>query len=77
MNLGKLFRILYRIMNESDEFEDAKKEKCEKFRLMATIDNGVYQRFNSYCESGGYDRSKMVELIIKKFMDIKDGTDKD
>jgi hypothetical protein len=40
---------------------------------MATIDNGVYQRFNDYCENGGYDRSKMVELIIKKFMDVKDG----
>lgn len=59
-------------MNEHDEFEDAKKEKCEKFRLMATIDNEVYQRFNLWCEKGGYDRSKMVELIIKKFMDVKE-----
>ena len=46
---------------EEDEFD------------MATIDNGVYQRFNAYCEANGYDRSKMVELVIKKFMDIKDG----
>lgn len=59
-------------MNKDDEFEDAKKEKCEKFRLMATIDNEIYQRFNSWCEKGGYDRSKMVELIIKKFMDVKE-----
>jgi hypothetical protein len=58
---------------EEDEFDEAKKANVEKFRLMATIDNGVYQRFNDYCENGGYDRSKMVELIIKKFMDVKDG----
>ena len=58
---------------EEDEFDEAKKERVEKFRLMATIDNGVYQRFNDYCENGGYDRSKMVELIIKQFMDVKDG----
>jgi hypothetical protein len=58
---------------EEDEFDEAKKERVEKFRLMATIDMGVYQRFNDYCENGGYDRSKMVELIIKKFMDVKDG----
>jgi hypothetical protein len=58
---------------EEDEFEEAKKERVEKFRLMATIDNAVYQKFNDYCESNGYDRSKMVELIIKKFMDVKDG----
>jgi hypothetical protein len=58
---------------EEDEFDDAKKERVEKYRLMATIDNGVYQRFNDYCEKNGYDRSKMVELVIKKFMDIKDG----
>lgn len=55
-----------------DEFDEAKKERVEKWRLMATIDNGVYQRFNDWCESGGYDRSKMVELIIKKFMDVKE-----
>jgi hypothetical protein len=58
---------------EEDEFDGAKKERVEKYRLMATIDNGVYQRFNTYCEKNGYDRSKMVELVIKKFMDIKDG----
>jgi len=58
---------------EEDEFDEAKKERVEKFRLMATIDMGVYQRFNDYCEANGYDRSKMVELIIKKFMDVKDG----
>jgi hypothetical protein len=34
----------------------------------------VYRRFNAItCEENGYDRSKMVELIIKKFMDVKDG----
>lgn len=60
---------------EEDEFEDAKKERVEKFRLMATIDMTVYNRFNDYCEDNGYDRSKMVELIIKKFMDVKDGKD--
>jgi hypothetical protein len=56
-----------------DEFNEAKKVNVEKFRLMATIDIGVYQRFTDYCEENGYDRSKMVELIIKKFMDVKDG----
>ena len=56
-----------------DEFDEAKKANLEKFRLQATIDNVVYQRFNDYCEENGYDRSKMVELIIKKFMDVKDG----
>jgi len=59
-------------MEDSDEFEDAKKANVEKFRLMATIDMGVYRRFNDWCESGGYDRSKMVELVIKKFMEVKE-----
>jgi hypothetical protein len=60
---------------EEDEFDDAKKSNLEKFRLQATIDNAVYQKFNDYCEANGYDRSKMVELIIKKFMDVKDSKD--
>ena len=38
---------------EEDEFDDAKKSSLEKFRLQATIDNAVYQKFNDYCEANG------------------------
>lgn len=56
---------------EEDEFDEAKKERVGKYRLMATIDNIIYKRFSAWCDSNGYDRSKMVELVIKKFMDAK------
>ena len=56
-----------------DEFEAAKKENNKRFRICGTIDFDLYKRFDKYCEDGGYDRSKLLELIIKKFMDVKDG----
>lgn len=59
-------------MKEDDEFESAKKENASKKRLCGTIDAKVFDRFETYCEASGYDRSKLLELIIKKFMDVKD-----
>lgn len=60
-------------MKEEDEFEMAERENTPKKRLCGTIDPKVFDRFESYCESNGYDRSKLLELVIKKFMDVKDG----
>jgi uncharacterized Rmd1/YagE family protein len=60
-------------MKEEDEFEMAKRENAAKKRLCGTIDAKVFDRFEAYCDSNGYDRSKLLELVIKKFMDVKDG----
>jgi len=48
-------------MKEEDEFEMAKRENAAKKRLCGTIDAKVFDRFESYCESNGYDRSKLLE----------------
>lgn len=58
---------------EEDEFEMAKKENAEKRRLCGTIDARVFDRFDKYCDDNGYDRSKLLELVLRKFMDVKEG----
>lgn len=60
-------------MSESEEFSGAKKKpKRVVARLSMSIDKEVFQKFTDWCEDNGYDRSRMVELIIKKFMEVKE-----
>ena len=54
-----------------DEFDRAKKKLNEKKRIWASIDSEVYDKFMDYCDAGGYDRSKLLELVIKKFVEVK------
>ncbi len=56
-----------------DEFEEAKSDKVQKKRIWGSIDAKVHKRFMDYCDANGYDRSKLLELVIKKFMDVKEG----
>jgi hypothetical protein len=58
----------------SDEFDDAKSEKVQlqkKKRIWASIDSEVHDKFMNYCDRNGYDRSKLLELVIKKFVEVK------
>ena len=56
-----------------DEFEEAKSEKAKKKRIWGSIDPVVHQKFMDYCDANGYDRSKLLELVIKKFIEVKEG----
>lgn len=47
-------------------------KKVKRTRLWATIDSELYDRFTKYCDNSGYERSILLELIIRKFMDVKD-----
>ncbi len=61
---------------EEDEFNEAKSEKVEKARkkrIWGSIDPVVHQKFMDYCDANGYDRSKLLELVIKKFIEVKEG----
>jgi len=54
-----------------DEFGRAKKKVEKKSRIWASIDSRVHDKFMNYCDKNGYDRSKLLELIIKKFVEVK------
>ena len=53
--------------------DGSQKKSVKKSRVWATIDSELYDRFNKYCDNSGYERSKLLELIIRKFMDVNGG----
>ena len=56
-----------------DEFDMAKKWPQRKTkRLCVSIDEVVYNDFKAYLDANGYDTSKYMELLLKKFLSTID-----
>lgn len=60
-------------LNNIINMDGSQKKSVKKSRVWATIDSELYDRFNKYCDNSGYERSKLLELIIRKFMDVNGG----
>ena len=58
----------------SDEFEGAKRGRkvIEKKRLCVRLDPDVHKEFMDYCESNSYITAKLVEKILKAFLNTRD-----
>jgi len=51
------------------EKSDKSKQKKRRYRLYITLDPDTHARINEYVDSNGYDMSKLLNLIVKKFLD--------
>jgi hypothetical protein len=58
----------------SDEFEGAKRGRktIEKKRLSVRLDPDVYSDLMAYIDKKDYITSKLVEKILKAFLDTRD-----
>lgn len=56
-------------MKEEDDFDDAKKSTRKTKRLCVSIDQTVFNSLERHCDSAGYDKSRLVEKIVLKYLE--------